>query len=106
MISIHAPLAGRDGYGGGAAAGSNDFNPRAPCGARLHSEAESMREFAFQSTRPLRGATNAGYGIFAVVDISIHAPLAGRDPPPSTRSNRAGISIHAPLAGRDQDLAG
>ncbi len=57
VISIHAPLAGRDRSGMAILDGSGDFNPRAPCGARL------LR---------LPGRT-------ALRTISIHAPLAGRD---------------------------
>ena len=33
-ISIHAPRAGRDPEGGQDHPGAEDFNPRAPCGAR------------------------------------------------------------------------
>ena len=78
----------------------------------------------FQSTRPSRGATGTSRLFWDDNDISIHAPLAGRDrlnhvvPPPTAYFNpRAprgarreefdrlaaivGISIHAPLAGRD-----
>ena len=38
MISTHAPLAGRDGNVGRSAGDQADFNPRAPCGARLSSD--------------------------------------------------------------------
>ena len=40
---------------------------------------------------------------YNTIEISIHAPLAGRDPitPPKGAAS-AEISIHAPLAGRDQ----
>ena len=81
---------------------------------------------AFQSTRPLRGATEPGVYGWTEVSISIHAPLAGRDPRgkshglfieifQSTRPLRGAtivfraqiacvvISIHAPLAGRDNE---
>lgn len=34
---------------------------------------------AFQSTRPLRGATGLEVSQFALRQISTHAPLAGRD---------------------------
>ena len=56
-ISIHAPLAGRD-----ADIKRNDkraihFNPRAPCGARLVKRMCCFLPALFQSTRPLRGAT-------------------------------------------------
>ena len=57
FISIHAPLAGRDGW--------KHRYPR--------------KADRFQSTRPLRGATSLIKGFHVTVGISIHAPLAGRD---------------------------
>ena len=61
IISTHAPLAGRDHSFIMRAYALNDFNPRAPCGARLHI-AQHLRSInnEFQPTRPLRGATCAG----------------------------------------------
>ena len=57
-----------------------DFNPRAPCGARLAQ----------------KGKTTGKHG------ISIHAPHAGRDgSSPLTPAIYIFISIHAPHAGRD-----
>ena len=57
-ISIHAPLAGRDRNAGRPRTVYRDFNPRAPCGARLRIEENATLIFTlFQSTRPLRGAT-------------------------------------------------
>ena len=79
---------------------------------------------SFQSTHPLRGATNRALRLAAAIGISIHAPLAGCDPLFEARNSRfAGfqsthplrgatslisvaihspyISIHAPLAGCD-----
>ena len=56
-ISIHAPLAGRDRNLLSCSAWLQNFNPRAPCGARQH--------------RPQRAQADHR--------ISIHAPLAGRD---------------------------
>ena len=56
-ISTHAPLAGRDSVAGAAGPLYNDFNPRAPCGARHGGEASDYDKF----------------------QISTHAPLAGRD---------------------------
>ena len=80
-ISIHAPLAGRDleptsppmrppNFNPRAPCGARheqtadaqirvDFNPRAPCGARRLELGAGLEELAFQSTRPLRGATPA-----------------------------------------------
>ena len=83
---------------------------------------------AFQSTRPLRGATlgpeqsyrrplyfnprapcgarRSFYGKAHVIDhISIHAPLAGRDHILVFQRSGGPISIHAPLAGRDHNGA-
>ena len=56
-ISIHAPRAGRDGGCGCRLSQRQDFNPRAPCGAR----------------RDFREIPEDEEG------ISIHAPRAGRD---------------------------
>ena len=56
-ISIHAPLAGRDFRWKEFLQAAGNFNPRAPCGARLHASRHNRREILFQSTRPLRGAT-------------------------------------------------
>ena len=78
-VSIHAPRAGRDYRLYRRAYNDHSFNPRAPCGARPQSQAASVaatgfnprapcgarpwmlesvvRPSAFQSTRPVRGAT-------------------------------------------------
>ena len=100
-ISIHAPLAGRDGRPKLLPCGGRHFNPRAPCGARRGFPRHADAVNQFQSTRPLRGATVfVGAWVTAIL-ISIHAPLAGRDGfyRPLVLFNV--ISIHAPLAGRD-----
>ena len=101
-ISIHAPRVGRDGVHGTGKLKSANFNPRAPCGARLM----LLSQF------------------YTLTDISIHAPRVGRDrngapaPPPSRYFNprapcgarlysasgvysQTMISIHAPRVGRD-----
>ena len=82
MISIHAPLAGRDYHSFPEFPCCAHFNPRAPRGARFH------------------------FDIFANAAnvISIHAPLAGRDCMELGLADRYAISIHAPLAGRDCSL--
>ena len=102
MISIQAPLTGRD----------------------LISEGTASTNTTFQSTRPLRGATTVRGRSVPVLRyfnprapcgarrstlrrhhqrrrISIHAPLAGRDCRWSRWPDGWYISIHAPLAGRD-----
>ena len=78
----------------------------------------------FQSTRPVRGATQMASAIQETEPISIHAPRAGRDvicvssvlcfllfqstrpvrgatEPENKRFHVIHISIHAPRAGRD-----
>ena len=102
LISIHAPLAGRDRCGRRHTDRRGDFNPRAPCGARLvlvpvggdvrlisiHAPLAGRDNAVsngichlteFQSTRPLRGATQSVVLHTTPPSISIHAPLAGRD---------------------------
>ena len=56
-----------------------DFNPRAPCGARLSIDSLRIIPTLFQPTRPLRGATSITTVVAGLGFISTHAPLAGRD---------------------------
>ena len=57
-VSIHAPRTGRDQRRLYDVAGGLRFNPRAPCGARPAPFANLLAfRVAFQSTRPVRGAT-------------------------------------------------
>ena len=145
-ISIHAPLAGCDAEFSVSRNLRQDFNPRTPCGVRPENVRFSPPVFnfnprtpcgvrpratisapsspAFQSTHPLRGATDEEQVPIRTVQISIHAPLAGCDlaadahrvcgrhfnprTPCGVRlcSRRPvreidDISIHAPLAGCD-----
>ena len=127
-ISIHAPLAGRDFTFRPSPPHTAHFNPRAPCGARHIATLDKSEMSIFQSTRPLRGATILSADPAPAESISIHAPLAGRDPharsylyrhrhfnpraPCGARLERVlriarslPISIHAPLAGRDDPAA-
>ena len=57
-ISIHAPRAGRDLTDFFINVKVLNFNPRAPCGARQAAVIEANRQRVFQSTRPVRGATD------------------------------------------------
>ena len=56
-ISIHAPRVGRDDKWGQLVYDKQDFNPRAPCGARRGCIWCALKDSAFQSTRPVWGAT-------------------------------------------------
>ena len=59
------------------------------------------RQKRFQPTRPLRGATLPRGQRLPGVEISTHAPLAGRDEFLTHFTPEFFISTHAPLAGRD-----
>ncbi len=123
-VSIHAPRAGRDKFYGVGIYRGKSFNPRAPCGARRNNNDRQDNAEAFQSTRPVRGATLWNAGTWQRLHVSIHAPRAGRDVAvpttigsgtlfQSTRPVRGAtkrgrlylhryrVSIHAPRAGRD-----
>ena len=102
QISTHAPLAGRDTFQARLFRHLQHFNPRAPCGARRYNRkgvycstifqptrplrgatairlTNSRGKITFQPTRPLRGATHRHRPSCTILDISTHAPLAGRD---------------------------
>ena len=78
-ISIHAPHTGRDSLCESKRLDQQDFNPRAPYGARLLRPILSHGINIFQSTRPIRGATNHIQSAELGIRISIHAPHTGRD---------------------------
>ena len=58
MISIHAPRAGGDHISSTVGAVINHFNPRPPCGGRLLEGYGGLGINGFQSTPPVRGATD------------------------------------------------
>ena len=101
-ISIHAPRAGCDREQLRAKKHLANFNPRTPCGVRLTrgNEPERISHFnprtpcgvrhdqpqtvcpcqsKFQSTHPMRGATELITADDQTETISIHAPHAGCD---------------------------
>ena len=57
-VSIHAPRAGRDCVPHADSPAQSRFNPRAPCGARPLASSRVHLRVSFQSTRPVRGATD------------------------------------------------
>ena len=124
FISIHAPLAGCDKKSLYSIGTLCYFNPRTPCGVRLRKRDARSLGFQFQSTHPLRGATEIPYSKATVIEFQSTHPLRGatvkmevyhvgnsdfnpRTPcgvrPACVRNPRfaLGISIHAPLAGCD-----
>ena len=101
MISIHAPLAGRDESvlplpwgpqnfnprapcgarrgNGPSCRGCTDFNPRAPCGARHHVLFPWSLQLHFNPRAPCGARLERCLWFINCGEISIHAPLAGRD---------------------------
>ena len=102
-ISIHAPRAGRDWPGPEDCSDRTYFNPRAPCGARRGSGSQGGGSGGFQSTRPVRGATTCHSEVILDIDISIHAPRAGRDSGSAASVSSAGdFNPRAPCGARQQ----
>ncbi len=103
-ISIHAPLAGCDPSTPSYICHLlRYFNPRTPCGVRLHDARISRRGCDISIHAPLAGCDAAPRrGFWYRTPISIHAPLAGCDPVAAqAMPAQPVISIHAPLAGCD-----
>ncbi len=79
-ISIHAPRVGRDLLGDAVHADDDDFNPRAPCGARPARPARiGCRNVYFNPRAPCGARLVEAGGRTCYLSISIHAPRVGRD---------------------------
>ena len=78
-ISIHAPHAGCDLRGQLVGGRGIHFNPRTPCGVRPIATSAIKTNRTFQSTHPMRGATDRMARDGRSRCISIHAPHAGCD---------------------------
>ena len=81
------------------------FNPRSPYGERQPIYQRYQKVGLFQSTLPLRGATDRPDLMDKVSQISIHAPLTGSDIQQRDIPLPLPISIHAPLTGSDRRRA-
>ncbi len=100
-ISIHAPHAGRDRSGRWPRRCRKNFNPRAPCGARLGRAQPGDVAIHISIHAPHAGRDFLKSGGKTRKNISIHAPHAGRDGAGCAERRMRRISIHAPHAGRD-----
>ena len=78
-VSIHALLAECDRPIKSKTKNNNSFNPRTPCGVRLHGFPVRVVVSMFQSTHSLRSATGPPNFDFSTVKVSIHALLAECD---------------------------
>ena len=78
-----------------------NFNPRSPCGERRRMESLVYLSNIFQSTLPLRGATNMLLEIVRTFKFQSTLPLRGATGNIPNVLCSSKISIHAPLAGSD-----
>ena len=101
LISIHTPLAGSDQRLQSFGELGWNFNPHSPCGERPTPRDNLAAVHKFQSTLPLRGATEYLRACYEIDPISIHTPLAGSDHHRRETHQNQQISIHTPLAGSD-----
>ena len=104
-ISIHAPHAGSDRVPGPGGTVQHDFNPRSPCGERPVKAGTLTADALFQSTLPMRGATNGSWftGI-PTRDFNPRSPCGERPEVPKWTLIGGAISIHAPHAGSDMQF--
>ena len=100
-VSIHAPRVGRDEERSVRVSKRVSFNPRAPCGARRPHITRGGDDNAFQSTRPVWGATLRLPCWYLLLSVSIHAPRVGRDTSSTSRTRcRRGFNPRAPCGAR------
>ena len=101
VISIHAPHAGSDKSPHGPNVFNRHFNPRSPCGERQPGGQSNQRALRFQSTLPMRGATDAKRGRRGAIRFQSTLPMRGATCSVPWRDLSRSISIHAPHAGSD-----
>ena len=102
QISIHAPHAGSDPAGGQLRVAHDDFNPRSPCGERPEERDKVAHFLIFQSTLPMRGATEAHHILSRTYQFQSTLPMRGATHFEALLAGYAEISIHAPHAGSDK----
>ena len=106
QISIHAPRAGCDRSWGSNCRSEHNFNPRTPCGVRRRISPISLVGLIFQSTHPVRGATNVAHpGSREHIKFQSTHPVRGATDDMAEMLFAQAISIHAPRAGCDPQAA-
>ena len=79
VISTHVPHAGHDKVERRRCGYCQNFNSRAPCGARPYVAFDRFQLWKFQLTCPVRGTTIPEINFFISFPISTHVPRAGHD---------------------------
>ena len=100
-ISIHAPHAGSDSGTLSRPCLASYFNPRSPCGERLPIDLYSACATIFQSTLPMRGATDFSDALDDFWTFQSTLPMRGATLWAKFEPRNDQISIHAPHAGSD-----
>ena len=103
-ISIHAPHTGSDPTMGASSTMSIDFNPRSPYGERRRQLPMSAASTIFQSTLPIRGATNDEWAKNTALQFQSTLPIRGATTWHEYGYAALDISIHAPHTGSDYAL--
>ena len=80
VISIHAPREGCDVSSTPEDYKRNKFQSTHPVRGATNAQQAERTFIEFQSTHPVRGATDAEFAYRQVMSISIHAPREGCDP--------------------------
>ena len=82
-----------------------NFNPLTPCGVRPSLPCNNSPSH-FQSTRPVQGETEEIQDMFCTSYFSIHSPCAiARHSMVSPTKDPFNISIHSPRTGRDMTVS-
>ena len=103
-ISIHAPHTGRDRIPPPAGGGRNNFNPRAPYGARPSCVGVARRQkISIHAPHTGRDRVLRGVTVHRR-DFNPRAPYGARPAVPRHVREYPGISIHAPHTGRDMNM--
>ena len=107
-ISIHSPLAGRDGLCSRWTSLSLAFQSTRPSrGETLWAKISHCTALSFQSTRPSRGETRCNRGRIGLVNqFQSTRPSRGETYASANIDEIKAISIHSPLAGRDRSRRG
>ena len=103
-VSIHAPRAGRDADHLSQVQRHRTFQSTRPVRGATQRRTQNSRPNRFQSTRPVRGATGRRGSLMCLPVFQSTRPVRGAT---TARNELCGfriVSIHAPRAGRDDRL--
>ena len=106
IISIHAPHTGSDANLVEESRGEENFNPRSPYGERPKASKTHWLLFIFQSTLPIRGATNMEKLAYGALIFQSTLPIRGATHARRYQLGCRFISIHAPHTGSDLGARG